>query len=83
MHPVIMVGDMSTRVLLMHAAVLATVNLYFVAQSGTKQLAAASLGTSIAIMFGKLVLLGLCGALDTQASQVLILGGRREGQRAI
>jgi len=49
---------------------LATINLYFVAQSGTEQLAAASLGTSIAIMFSKLVLLGLCGALDTQASQV-------------
>ena len=51
------------------AVVLSTVNLYFVAQSGTKQLAAASLGTSITIMFSKLVLLGLCGALDTQASQ--------------
>ncbi|GAX73141.1 hypothetical protein CEUSTIGMA_g594.t1 [Chlamydomonas eustigma] len=54
--------------------VLATVNLFFVAQYGTDQLAAAALGNNISIMFSKLVLLGLCGALDTQASQAVGAG---------
>ena len=50
---------------------LATINLLFVARAGgTRQLAAAALGNNLAIMFAKLILLGLCGGLDTQASQV-------------
>ncbi|KXZ47523.1 hypothetical protein GPECTOR_34g682 [Gonium pectorale] len=44
-------------------------NLLFVARGGTAQLAAAALGNNVAVMLGRLVLLGLCGALDTLAAQ--------------
>lgn len=55
-------------------AVLATVNLVLVAKTGTDTLAAVALGNNLAIMCSKLVLLGLCGALDTQAAQAVGAG---------
>ncbi|GLI63431.1 hypothetical protein VaNZ11_006320 [Volvox africanus] len=51
--------------------------LYFVARGGTEQLAAAALGNNVAVMFGRLVLLGLCGALDTLAAQAWGAGKER------
>eukprot|EP00798_Chlamydomonas_sp_ICE-L_P007796 gene7796-990_t len=49
---------------------IATVNLMFVTTiGGTQQLAATALGNTLSIMFAKLVLMGLCGGLDTQAAQ--------------
>lgn len=48
---------------------LAIINLSFLGHLGTRQLAAASLGVTLSGMSGKLVLMGLCGALDTLASQ--------------
>ena len=54
---------------LVAANAAAIINLLFVARGGTQQLAAAALGNNIAVMLGRLVLLGLCGALDTLAAQ--------------
>ncbi|PSC71055.1 MATE efflux family isoform A [Micractinium conductrix] len=46
------------------------VSLSFVGKLGdTSQLAAAALGTSLSAMSGKIPLMGLCGAVDTLASQ--------------
>ncbi|KAG2495434.1 hypothetical protein HYH03_006381 [Edaphochlamys debaryana] len=44
-------------------------NLMFVGRGGTVQLAAAAAGNNVAVMLGRLVLLGLCGAVDTLAAQ--------------
>lgn len=48
---------------------LAITNLSFLGHLGTSQLAAASLAVTLANMSGKLFLMGLCGGLDTQATQ--------------
>ncbi|GIL78024.1 hypothetical protein Vretimale_7355 [Volvox reticuliferus] len=62
---------------LVTANAVAVTNLYFVARGGTVQLATAALGNNVAIMFGRLVLLGLCGALDTLAAQAWGAGKER------
>ncbi|KAG2449560.1 hypothetical protein HYH02_005093 [Chlamydomonas schloesseri] len=54
------------------------INLLFVARGGTVQLAAAAIGNNVAVMLGRLVLLGLCGALDTLAAQAW--GAGKEGR---
>ncbi|KAJ9504555.1 hypothetical protein QJQ45_020178, partial [Haematococcus lacustris] len=45
------------------------ITLAFVGHIGKEALAAASIGTSFVGILARMVLMGLCGALDTQASQ--------------
>ena len=49
---------------------LALIALAFTAQHGTEALAVVALGTTIYSMLGRLVMGGLCNALDTTAAQV-------------
>lgn len=49
---------------------LTLISLAWVAQLGTRPLAAAALAAACYSMLGRLIISGLCGALDTQAAQV-------------
>jgi hypothetical protein len=60
-------GPLGADLVLTHSLTL--VALAFVAQKGTEPLATTALGTTIYELAGRLVLGGLCNALDTAAAQ--------------
>lgn len=49
---------------------LSIINLAFAGHLGKLELAASALGTSLVSIVARIVIMGLCGGLDTQASQV-------------
>ena len=60
-------GPLGADLVLTHSLTL--VALAFVAQHGTEPLAIVALGTTLYDLAGRLVLGGLCNALDTAAAQ--------------
>ena len=75
-----MSAPLAADLVLTHSLTL--ISLAWVAQLGTQPLAAAALAAACYTMLGRLIISGLCGALDTQAAQVLVghevLAGTRE-----
>ena len=66
-----MSAPLAADLVLTHSLTL--ISLAWVAQLGTQPLAAAALAAACYTMLGRLIISGLCGALDTQAAQVLVL----------
>ena len=64
-----MSAPLAADLVLTHSLTL--ISLAWVAQLGTQPLAAAALAAACYTMLGRLIISGLCGALDTQAAQVL------------
>lgn len=65
-----MSGPLAADLVLTHSLTL--ISLAWVAQLGTQPLAAAALAAACYTMIGRLIISGLCGALDTQAAQVTV-----------
>lgn len=63
-----MSAPLAADLVLTHSLTL--ISLAWVAQLGTQPLAAAALAAACYTMLGRLIISGLCGALDTQAAQV-------------
>lgn len=53
---------------------ISIINLSFAGHLGTQQLASVALGNTLVGIVARLVMTGLCGGLDTQASQVRLHG---------
>ena len=66
-----MSAPLAADLVLTHSLTL--ISLAWVAQLGTQPLAAAALAAACYTMLGRLIISGLCGALDTQAAQVPVL----------